>query len=333
MISLNITKNASSLLICEGERKTLNDVSSDYACPVIFKASFPLNHRCDLSKTILSLGSSVLHQFAVSNRSGFFVYRDEEERVVYMTLNASAGRTVLLQVHGIDSVGASVTSLLTNILKRKMMSIALEQLSNLLGKNTYFELKQSDIEFLEGWGPSKSYDFVLPSTVTDPLLICLMLRQNLCGSAYFHRLNDGDKRVREYEENDQLLDVYFDESHFTLFYLNTPTPLDPKFQATSTLTRKGAHLARHSGGGIALFRFQILKGNAIIKRFQVGGELPSMTIEQDLHKTVDVIDNSTDAQREENIYSLRLTVVNTTLNVETLISWIELSINQVISAW
>lgn len=85
--SLHRTKIASNLLIPEsfdGNGQTELEFESDqsrrnieegrFSCPLMFSTKFPLNHRCKLNQTIMSLESSVLHQFA-TNRKGVFCYK------------------------------------------------------------------------------------------------------------------------------------------------------------------------------------------------------------------------------------------------------------------
>ena len=321
------------------------DSGCAFACPIVFSHSFPLHHRCELHKTIVALGSSVLHQFAVSNRQGIFVYRDEQDHIVYMTLEAGVD-VVRLVVRGVDSVGISVTSQLCRLLEKKMMSIALEQLTSLLCKNPYFELKSEDLNFLETYEMSmgindddkqqSEYIFNFPSIVNDPLLVCCMFRQNICGSAYFHRLAIADKSSHVdndvfYSNMNQEENVArFVESNFSFFYINTPTPLNNNLQSTSTLTHKGAHFARHTGGGVALVRIQLLQNGAPLSRCKVGDEIQQNTL---LNPEVIKMERVDGSNQTGNCFSLKITIVNTSLRIDVLFDWIELSLNQSIVGW
>jgi hypothetical protein len=78
-----------------------------FRCPTVFETSFLLNHRCPVSQVIMSLESTILSNFGVSNRPGIFVYKDEYDRIFYLELtpkkNDSSALTLL--VHGIHSAG------------------------------------------------------------------------------------------------------------------------------------------------------------------------------------------------------------------------------------
>ena len=309
----------------------------------MFSKVLPLDHRCELNKTIVALGSSVLHQFAVSNRQGFFVYRDEQDNIVYMTLEAGID-IVNLIVRGVDSVGISVTSKLCRLLEKKMMSIALEQLTSLLCKNPYFELKLDDLHFLETYEMRFGIDdfekqetehyFTFPSIINDPLVVCCMFRQNICGSAYFHRLTIAEKTsnststyINESEISMQDNSAMFVQSNFSFFYINTPTPLNNNMQSTSTLTKKGAHFARHTGGGVALIHLELLQDGRLMNRCEVGRK-----IEDDVMLNLKKLKMERDGSIH-NSFSLKVTIVNTSLKIDVIFDWIELSLNQAITGW
>ena len=53
-----------------------------FSCPVVFRTSFCLFHRCATNpgQVARKLEGTVLHSFAVSNRRNIFVYKDESGR-------------------------------------------------------------------------------------------------------------------------------------------------------------------------------------------------------------------------------------------------------------
>ena len=242
--------------------------------------------------------------------------------------------SIELLVQGVaGNVGESVEFLLhrlCRLLEKKMMSIALEQLSFRLCKNPYLELKDADKEFLrcfesklgseENKKQVNEVKFVFPVIVNDPLLVCCMFRQNICGSAYFHRLNVTEK-ISEYNEN-----------NFSLFYLNTPTPLNNNMQATSTLTEKGATFARHTGGGVALIKFDLLKDGEKVVNCRIDQSIGDIDQNHELD-TKDVLVRRQDTSFEPTGFIWKVSIVNTTLNISYIFDWIELSLNQALLGW
>jgi hypothetical protein len=185
-------------------------VPGSFACPVVFRTLFDLFHRCatNPSQVARTLEATVLHSFAVSNRSGIFVYKDEVGGIFYMSLEARGsgidgdGQVELL-VHGIRKPGPSVTEQLKALLQRRLLLVAVEMLSSVLTKNPHFRVSGADLEFLRtfdgewtkllkdkvhNYAQEQYYEF--PDIVSDPCMVVMMFRQNICGSTFFHRLND-----------------------------------------------------------------------------------------------------------------------------------------------
>lgn len=177
--SLHKTRNASYMLIKEDDdgktgatvRKNTDEESGEdlhrhgdhshhrrrhlqgeFACTVKFQRSFFLFHRCSRKTAVMALESKVLHNFAVSNRRGLFVYKDEVDRVFYMRLssfvNADGSEGILLLVHGAEMPGPSITTELCRLLERMLFSISLEALSSVLTKNPFYPLLPVDIAFV-----------------------------------------------------------------------------------------------------------------------------------------------------------------------------------------
>ena len=178
-----------------------------YACPVKFKTSFSLYERCLPAQVVLSLEASVLHSFAVSNRRGVFVYKDESESIFYMKLKAVSGDddasdSVELLVYGLRQPGPSVTVQLSRLLQRKVHMLAVDALSTVLTKNPHLKWKTSDLLFLRSFEKSyppaddekdvssslKVVEYAVPDFLYDPIMLLMYFRQNICGSTYFHRL-------------------------------------------------------------------------------------------------------------------------------------------------
>jgi hypothetical protein len=117
--SLHMTRNANDLLFTNDAPHNTTEQSYEeygrvpfspnfFQCPIVFETSFILNHRCPVSQAIMSLESSILHNFAVSNRPGKFVYKDEEDKIFYLSLEPKLGgdtNILRLLVYGIHNAG------------------------------------------------------------------------------------------------------------------------------------------------------------------------------------------------------------------------------------
>ena len=382
--SLHRNRTASSFLIPgdgdldewkSGEEKLGNEENSSgslfnpgsFSCPVKFKTSFPLYHRCVAGQVIVSLEASVLDSFAVSNRRGVFVYKDESDAIFYMKLKASGSdegaNYVELLVFGLDQPGPSVTRQLVRILQRRLLVLAVDVLSTVLSKNPQFNWKSSDVKFVRSFEDAwlslddetdvphvdKDVDYALPSFVHDPIMLLLFFRQNICGSTFFHRFQEANTEsefVREdcYHEppiipkDEDGMVVPFDSREFAVFYNNTPSPLDPDLQPVSTLTDKGAEYSRKTGMGIALIEVTLIDHEGRVVQELVVGRSPRKTFMQDIH--IDCLrlrklgKGLKNEQKNENPdYRIRVSIVDTALDREALHNWVRLSLNQVLAAW
>ena len=131
---LHKSKTANSLLIPEDnlDNTTISETSlvettflqGHFQPDVIHKISYKI-YRCTVVKAISSLQSSVLRNFAVSNRRGVFVYRGEESSVFYIKLEGNEGtngesNSVNLLVFGEhEAVPISITKQLNHLLQKK----------------------------------------------------------------------------------------------------------------------------------------------------------------------------------------------------------------------
>ena len=357
------------------ETASATDVSSPgaFSCPVKFKTSFPLYHRCVSTQVVLSLEASVLHSFAVSNRRGIFVYKDESGAIFYMTLRATVcvednTDGVELLVFGLHQPGPSVTHQLARLLQRRLLVLAVDTLSAVLTKNPHFNWKPADIHFLrsyeESWrsleddqeGPAFNHDieYAVPGFVYDPIMLLVYFRQNICGSTFFHRLQEASPEtefthssstsLQEDESSGhpaaagdgQVITVPFDSREFALFYNNAPSPLDPEFQPVCTLTEKGAEYSRKAGTGIALIQVTLIdKDGRVVKELTVGQapneseSMPAFDAGSLRLKKVEV--GSADGKLSD--FFIRVSITDTVLDREALHSWVELTLNQVLVAW
>lgn len=338
-------------------------IPGSFACPVVFRTVFDLFHRCATNpgQVARTLEATVLHNFAVSNRSGIFVYKDESDKIFYMRLQARGsgiegdGKVELL-VHGINEPGPSVTEQLKVLLQRRLLMIAVEMLSAVLTKNPHFRVGSADLEFLRSfekdWSnlgrdshtqdPSEHY-YEFPEFVYDPTMVLLMFRQNLCGSTFFHRLNDiGYERLSPSVTESQKMEnggsvLKWNNHDFTLYYNNAPTKLDQSFQGVSTLTEKGAELSRQIGSGIAMIEILLIRADGTPLDEVIFAAPINPKLE---HKAKHLEASCVRFQKLQNFPTsssnrvcVRIRVTDTALARGLLHEWIELTLNQAMTAW
>ena len=260
-----------------------------FKCPIVFCKLFGLYHRAATNpgQVARTLEATVLHNFAVSNRSGIFVYKDETGAIFYMKIEPrgsgiDSDGQVELQVFGVKKPGPSVTEQLRVLLQRRLLLIGVDMLSSVLTKNPHFKWKQADFLFLRSFDSeweklgkdkvdkkNRCYYYKFPDEVYDPCMVLLLFRQNLCGSTFFHRLNDisqdGSTPSPSIGVPSMLASggtaLKMNEHDFSLYYNNAPSKLDPAFQGLNTLTEKGAEYCRKTGPGIAIVEFTLMNGN------------------------------------------------------------------------
>ncbi len=196
--STSSKKNIDSYHIREKENKTFDLPPGYFKCKVSHEAFYEVNRRCAPSQALLDLENSVFHSFAVSNRQGVFVYKDEEENIFYMRLEACESDANNLHgirffAYGIQQAGASITEQLHRLIKKKLMELCVEKisLSLVLEKSHRFRLTQSDIDFVKSFRKNwialgndnttislqddEYYEF--PVSVYDPVAVLLYFRQ------------------------------------------------------------------------------------------------------------------------------------------------------------
>jgi hypothetical protein len=332
-----------------------------FACPIVFRTMFDLFHRCAANPTQVAhtLEATVLHSFAVSNRSGIFVYKDESEEIFYMRLHARGsgidgdGKVELL-VHGINRPGPSVTHQLKVLLQRRLLMIAVEMLSAVLTKNPHFRVSAFDLDFLRSFDkewtslakeeptpdPADMF-YELPEFVNDPTMVLLMFRQNLCGSTFFHRLNDiGYESLSPAITESRRMDnggskLNWNNHEFTLYYNNAATTLNQSFQGVSTLTEKGAELSRHIGNGIAMIEILLIRADGTPVN-EVNFAEPAPPCEN-----LPGLEKANARCRKLHVFPesgckgvcVRIRVTDTALSRRHLHEWTELSLNQAMTSW
>jgi hypothetical protein len=296
------------------------------------------------------------------------VYKDESDAIFYMKLKATGSNEgehyVELLVFGLRQPGPSVTMQLARILQKRLLVLAVDALSKVLSKNPHFNWKSSDVNFVRSFEdtwlsleddidePSvdKDVDYALPSSVDDPIMLLIFFRQNICGSTFFHRLNEANvesESLREHcyhepptiPEEDNGMTVPFDSREFALFYNNTPSPLDPELQPVCTLTGKGAEYSRKTGTGIALVDVTLIDRDGRVVQELVIGQSPKEPVGMpdvkfDSLRLRKIEKRSTNEQKDENSdYRIRVSIVDTALDRDALHNWVLLTLNQVLAAW
>ncbi len=363
---LHRSRTASPLLIPEDEPNLLPFES--FQCPVVFSTSFRLYHRCaaNPSQVALSLQSTVLHSFAVSNRRDVFVYKDETGSIFYLLLRATAGETevdgnVELLVHGVQSPGPSVTQQLKRLLQNRVLLIAVDMFSTVLAKNPNFKWASGDVELLRSfeteWGSLEEHDsspqvdsqrmYKFPEQVFDPLIVLLMFRQNFCGSTFFHRLYeavaDTDAALSSYEAEiiDEDTEIKFDEREFKFYYNNTPSKLNPSYQAVSTLTNKGMDYSRKTGTGMALIELSLVFNSSeerSLQKLRTGSrgqeaDILENLLKENLRFARVAHDDSKSLLQKCSLPLVAVRITDTALNRAALHDWVELTLNQSLVAW
>jgi hypothetical protein len=119
----------------------------------------------------------------------------------------------------------------------------------------------------------------------------------------------------------------------------TLRPLDPKEQAVSTLTKQGTIYSETTGTGIALIEISLVhKDGSPVQTLNIGAlpgqqedpyPVPKLGITfkriEDVYQSIN--------KSDKHSYCVQVRLVNTTLKQTVLQDWIELTLNQVMTAW
>jgi hypothetical protein len=129
-----------------------------------------------------------LQLFSVTNRTNLFVYPEENGRIFYLQLSlstkqevgAQAQHELLLEVFGLGSPSPEITDQLQQLLRSKLATATLLNISSLLARNPLFKLTLEDVEFIRGpnISPSKNLFYQIPSFLVATLFF-VYLKQNL----------------------------------------------------------------------------------------------------------------------------------------------------------
>lgn len=170
--------------------------------------------------------------------------------------------------------------------------------------------------------------------------------QNICGSGFFHHLNEADTEASDSDtdisnstnhcDDKGGIVLPFDKSHFSLFYNNSPSQVDPHYQPVSTLTKRGDQYRKKSGTGIALVEIELLDGDGSrVDSIRTGNfaQLKNCDYSLELLRVRRIFDESNEVTSSSPAvssrnYRVHIRIVNTLLDARILQSWIELSLNQ-----
>ena len=273
--------------------------------------------------------------------------------------------SVSFSVYGVKTPGPSIKDQLNRLLQKKLLCMSLDALSTVLMKNPRFNLLPKDLSFLRDFEskwkqlekdePSEQdherlYGF--PSSAYDPIMILVFFRQNISGSGFFHRLHltDSEDSVQAKEQVDvsdnsslntrgeqgemkKGLHLRFDSREFALFYNNTPSQLDPDLQAVSTLTSAGKQFSTQTGTGIALIEIELLdKDRLPVDHVTVGASPEEEESILDVPREL-ISFSEPREQPHKPQFSLRIKVINTTLNLSVLHRWIKMTLDQALVGW
>ena len=177
----------------------------------------------------------------------------------------------------------------------------------------------------------------------------LTYSQNICGSGFFHHLNEADTEPSDSDTTDIPNDgqdrdnekagivLPFDKSYFSLFYNNSPSQVDPHYQLVSTLTKRGDEFRKKSGTGIGWIEIELIdKDGSRVEAIRTGSVQEKNVCNADrINYSVELLrmkriceGASTGPRRASCHHRVCIRIQNTLLDAKILQSWIELSLNQ-----
>lgn len=167
--------------------------------------------------------------------------------------------------------------------------------------------------------------YLCPMNVLDPLMILLMLRQNICGSTFFQRLHheglssdlksDAAKVVEDQGEITIRLPSL---PEFQFYFNSSPSQLDPNYQTGVTLTERGSQLSRQAGSGIAIVKVTLQYGNETQFDIQIGKRADWMNGRLRVSKSDLSLVACSEISQTDRRFSIRVEVINTTVNINVI---------------
>jgi hypothetical protein len=164
--------------------------------------------------------------------------------------------------------------------------------------------------------------YLLPTNVLDPLMILLMLRQNICGSTFFQRLHHEGLSADLKSESDQVVEVNGEIAihltkmpEFQFYFNSSPSQLDPHYQTGATLTERGAQYSRQAGSGIAIVEMTLQYDNETQCDIQVGKRADFMNEQLRVSQSDLSLCECSDSSQNDHRFKVKVEVINTTVNM------------------
>ena len=326
-----------------------------YECSLRFMKEFEVE-QCSASEAIGALTSMhFFNNIKISNiTKPFFVYLDERQdehmdeysdRIFYMTFETSHNGINFL-VYGLQchDVSEGISEDLVRIIQEKIVEISIKKICN-WAKDLDSKVKNDDpqITFLRSFASNPNYQsetpdgsaeeiYMLPSAVYDPIMVFFFFMQNIIGSTYFKVLSYDLNEEKYSNSNDSEGLFWFDNREFSLLY-NTYFPYsDLPYQKENTITEAGKEFFKLAGKGVAIIELTLLdsaKRPVEKARFVPEGDQTFLVPIESLRLEKDV--DGGPKHSTSNYLSVR--IINTTLKLDGLHRWIELTFNQALVAW
>ncbi len=165
--------------------------------------------------------------------------------------------------------------------------------------------------------------YLLPTNVLDPLMILLMLRQNICGSTFFQRLHhEGlttdmkSEAAQVVKEDDEIAIHVTKMPQFQFYFNSSPSQLDPNYQTGATLTERGAQYSRQAGSGIAIVEMTLQYGNEMQCNIHIGKRADFMNEQLRVSKPDLSLLKCSDMSKNDKRFKIKVEVINTTVNMD-----------------
>ncbi|KAL9182622.1 hypothetical protein ACHAXT_013274 [Thalassiosira profunda] len=119
------------------------------------------------------------------------------------------------------------------------------------------------------------------------------------------------------------------DTEFQFYFNSSPSQLDPDYQPLATLTEKGRAYSRQAGSGIAIIEVNLQQGNSSECHFRVGDRA---VISKKLHVSPSDVSLRAEGNHDEQ-FKIRVDAINTSVDIDVIHKWVELSLSQVLAAW
>ena len=171
----------------------------------------------------------------------------------------------------------------------------------------------------------------------------LNVRQNICGSTFFHILNEASTESEDVNEEVKTnfdpantkddtdctsngISITFNPREFSLCFNASQFQLDPCLQPVSTLTKTGKYFGAKAGTVVALIEIKLLHSTyEQVDKVCIGvipqKEVEPLQIPKKILRFREINVNKTSAQYNSK-FRLSVRIINTTLNTEVVQRWV-----------